>query len=88
MKKHFLSYSASHTSSTSNLTRTYILSRLNNKHITTNQNKNNISNTDDIQSRVTPQKQNYSAQETSTNTPLTPLNATLNIASVKLHKTT
>ena len=62
--------------------------QVDNKHITTNQNKNKISNTDDIQSCVTPQKQNYSVQATFTPTHLTPLNATLTIPSVNLHTTT
>ena len=54
----------------------------------TNKNKNNISNTYDIQSCVTPRKQNYSVQETSTTNNLTPLNGILPIAPVKLHTTT
>ena len=54
LKKPGLSSSASHTSSASNSTRTYISPRLDNKHITTNHNKNNISNKYDIQSCVTP----------------------------------
>ena len=36
---------------------------------------------------MTPRKQNYSVQATSTTTCLTPLNTTLNIAPVELHKT-
>ena len=83
-----LSSSAAHISSASNLTRTSISSQLDNKDITTNQNKNNTSNTDDIHSCVTPQKQNYSVQATSTTTNFTPLNATLYLKSVKLHTTT
>ena len=88
LKKTFLSSSDSHKSSASNSTRTSILSRFDNKHITTNKNKNKISNTDYIQSCATPQEQNYSVQATSTTTHLTPLNATLTISSVKLHTTT
>ena len=88
LKKPVLSSSESHTSSASNSTRIYILSRLNNKHITTNKNKNNISNTYGIQSCVTPQKQYYSVQATSTPTNLMPLNVTLTISSVKLNTTT
>ena len=49
---------------------------------------NNLSNTDDIHSCVTPQKQNYSVQATSTHTDLTPFNGTLTIPSAKLHTTT
>ena len=88
LKEAVLSSSASHTSSASNSTRTYISSRLNNKHITTNQNKNNISNTYDIHSCVTQRKQNYSVQATSKTTYLMPLNATFPIEYVKLHTTT
>ena len=83
-----LSYPASNTSSASNSTRTSILYRLDNKNITTNQNKNNISNADDIHSCVTPRKHNYSVKATYTTTRLTPFNATLPIESVKLHTIT
>ena len=55
-KKPVLSSSAAHTSSTSNSTRTSILSQLDNKDIIKNQNRNNISNTDDMNSCVTPRK--------------------------------
>ena len=55
LKKPVISYSAAHTSSASKLTGTFISSQLDNKDITTNQNKNNTSNTDDIHSCVTPQ---------------------------------
>ena len=53
-----LSSSAAHTSYTSNLTHTFISSQLDNEEITTNKNKKDTSNTDDIHSCVTPQKQN------------------------------
>ena len=86
-KQPVLSYSASHTLSATNLTQAYISSRLDNKHITTNQNKNNISNTDVIQSCVTLRKK-YSVQATYTPTHLTPLNTTLPIAYDKLLTTT
>ena len=86
LKKPVLSSSASHKLSESNLTRTSISSQLDNKNITINQNKNNTSNTDDIQSCVTPRKQNYSVQATYTPTSLTLLNTTLPIAPVELHK--
>ena len=88
LKKPVLSSSASHTSSASNSKRTSISSRLDNKHIITNQNEKNISNTYDIHSFVTPQKQNYSVHAKSTTTTLKPLNFTLTIVSVKLHTTT
>ena len=50
LKKPVLSYSAAHTSSASNSKGSYISSQLENKEIPTNQNKNNISNIDDIHS--------------------------------------
>ena len=53
LKKPILSYSDAHISPASNSTRTSISSQLDNKVITTNQNKNNTSNIDDIQSCVT-----------------------------------
>ena len=43
-------------------------------------------NKNDIHSCVTPRKQNYSVQATSTTTCLTPLNATLPIAPVELQQ--
>ena len=87
IKKPVLTSSADHTSYASYSTRPSISSQINNKDITTNQNKNNISNTHDIHSWVTPRKQNYSGQATSTTTHLTPLNATMYLTSVKLHTT-
>ena len=86
-KKPVLSYSATHASSASNSTGTSISYQLNNKDINTNKKKNNTSNTDDIHSCVIPRKQNYSVQATSTTTRFTPLNTTLPIAPVELHKT-
>ena len=88
LKKPGLSPSACHISSASNSTRTSISSRIDNKHITNNQNKNNIPNKDGIQSFVIPRKQNYSVLATYTPTHLTPLNATLTIPYIKLHTTT
>ena len=79
--------SAAHASSASNLTGTSISSQPHNKDITKNQNKNNTSKSDDIHSCVTPKEQNYSVQATSTTTCQTPLNITLPIAPVELHKT-
>ena len=49
-----------HTSSAINLVQTSISSQLVDLEITTNQNKNKTSNTDDIHSCVTPIKQNHS----------------------------
>ena len=85
LNKTVLSSSAAHTPYTSNLTQTSISSQIDNGDITTNKNKNNTSNTDDIHSCVTPQKQNYSVHAKSTTTHLTPSNATRPIAPVELH---
>ena len=79
LKKPVLSSSAAHTSFASNLTGTSISSKLYNKEDFTNQNKNNTSDTYEIHSCVTPQKQNYSVQAISTPPLLTPLNTTLPI---------
>ena len=87
LKKPVLSTSSAHTSSSSNLTQTSISSQLDNKDSTTNQNKNNTSNTYNIHSCVTPRKQNYSVQATSKTQSLTPLNTKLPIAPIELHKT-
>ena len=59
LKKPVLSSSADHASSESNSTHTSISSQLDNKYITTIQNKNNTLNKDYIHSCVTP-KPNYS----------------------------
>ena len=83
LKKLVLSSSAAHTSSASNLTQISISSQLDNKDSTTNQNMNNISNADDIHSRVPRRKQNYIVQATSTPPCLTPLNTTLSIVPVE-----
>ena len=87
LKKPVLSSSAAHTSSASNLTQTFISSHLDTEDSTEIQNKNNISNTYGIHSCVTPQKQNYSVQATSTPPRFTSLNTTLPIAPVELHTT-
>ena len=55
--------------------------------MTPSQNRNNTSNKDYIQSCVTPQKQNYIVQASSTPPCLTPINTTLLIAHVELQKT-
>ena len=81
----WLSSSVYHTSYARNYTRIPISYRLNIKQVTTNQKNHNISNTDDIQSCVTPQKQNYSVHATYTLTDFMPLNATLTISSVQLY---
>ena len=70
------------------MTRTFISSHLDTKDSTAIQNNNITSNTDDIHSCVTPQKKNYSVQATYTPPFLTPLNTTLPIAPVELHKRT
>ena len=58
------------------------------KDSTSIQNKVIISNTDDIHSCVTPQKQNISVQATTTPPRLTPLITTLTLLPVELPKTT
>ena len=87
LKKTILSSSAAHTLYASNSTGTSISSQLDNKDITTNQDKDNTSNTYDIHSCVTPRKNNYSVQATSTSPILTPLNTTIYIAPIELHTT-
>ena len=87
LKKPVLSSSVAHICFARNSTPTSISSQLDNKYITTNKNKNNTSNTDDIHSCVTPRKHNYSVQATSTPPCLTRLNTTLPIANIELHKT-
>ena len=82
LKKLVLSSSAAHTLSAGNSTPTSISPQLDNKENTTNQIKNNTSNTDEIHSCVTSRKQNYSVQATSTPPRLTSLNTTLTIAHV------
>ena len=86
LKKPVLSSSAAHTPYTSNLTWTIISSQLENEDSNTIQTTTETSNTDDIHSCVT-QQQNYSVQAKSTPSRLTPLNTTLSIAPVELHKT-
>ena len=86
-KKPVLSSSAAHASSAGNSAGTSISSQLDNKNITTNKNKNNTSNIDDIHSCVTPRKQNYSVQYIYITTYLTPLNTTYCICWVTQNKT-
>ena len=74
-------------SSASNLERTSISSQLDNKYITTNQNKKNTSNIDDIHSCVIEQNINYSVHATSATASLTPFKATIPIVPVELHTT-
>ena len=87
-RKPALSSSSNYTSYTTSLSQTIISSQLENKDSTAIQNTSDISNTDYIQSCVTPQKQNYSVQATSTTTCLTPLITTLPLAPFELTKTT
>ena len=88
LKKPVLLSSANHTSYTTTSTRTIISSQLEHKDSTEIQNASDISNTYDIHSCVTPQKQNISVQATSTPPRLTPLITTLPLAPVELPKTT
>ena len=62
--------------------------QLQHKERTSIQNMMNISNTDNIHSCATPQKQNISVQATSTPPSLTPLITTLTLLRVELPKTT
>ena len=77
LKKPVLSSSANHTSYSTNSTPTIMSHQLQHKDSTSIQNTVDISNTDDIQSCVTPRKQNISVQATSTPPRLTPLITTL-----------
>ena len=88
LKKPVLSSSGHHASYTTTLTRTIISYQLENEDITSIQNTSYISNTDDIHSCVTPQKQNISAQTTSIPPCLTPLITTLPLAAVESPKPT
>ena len=88
LKEPVLSSSDSHTSSSSNLTKTFISSHLDNVERSATQNNKDASNTYDINSCVTPRKQNISFQATSTPICLTLLNNTLPIAPIELHTST
>ena len=88
LKKYVLSSSANHISGTTSLSQTIISSQLENKDSTAIQNTSEISNTYDINSCVTPRKQNYSVHSTSTLPCLTPLITTVPLAPVELTKTT
>ena len=88
LKKPVLSSSGAHTSSAINFTWTFISYQLDNADITTNINKKDNSNIDDIHSCVTPRKKTYSVQTTYTPPHFTLLNITLHIAPVELHRTT
>ena len=87
-KKPVLSSSANHTSYTTNSTRTIMSYQIQHKDSTSIQNTVDISNTDDIHSHVTPQKNNISVQATSKPPHLTPLITTLPLLPVELPKTT
>ena len=88
LKKPALLSSSNHTSYTTSLSQTIISSQLENKYSNAIKNTSDISNTDDIHSCITPRKQNYSVQATSTLPCLTPLITTLPLAPVELTKTT
>ena len=81
-KKPVLSSSAHHTSYTIYSAQMILSYQLENKDSTSIQNTSDISNTYDIHSCVTPQKQNISVQATSTPPRLTPLITTLPIGPV------
>ena len=86
LKNPVLSSSENHTSYTTTLTRTIISSQLEHKDSTEIKNLSDISNTDDIHSSVTAQKQNISVQATSTPSRLIPLITTEPRAPVELPK--
>ena len=88
VKKPVLSSSSNYTPCTTSLSQTIISYQLENKESTAIQNTSDISNTDYIQSCLTPREQNYSVRATSTTTRLTPLITTLPLAPVELTKTT
>ena len=88
LKKPVLLSSENHSSYTSNLTPTIMSHQLQHKESTSIQNRFNISNTDDIHSCVTPQKQNISVKATSTPPRLTPLITILPLITVELPKIT
>ena len=73
LKKPVLSFSAHHISYTTNSNPTIMSHQLQHKDSTSIQNTVKISNTDDIHSCVTPQKQNISFQATTTPPCLTTL---------------
>ena len=88
LKKPILSSSANHIPYTTNSNPSIMSHQLQHKESTSIQNKVNISNTDDIQSCVTPRKQNTSVQDTTTPPRLTPLITNLPLLPVELPKTT
>ena len=76
--------SSNYTSYTTSLSQTIVPSQLENKDSTSIQNMSDISNTYVILFCVTPQKQSYSFQDTSTTTHLIPLITNLPLAPVDL----
>ena len=88
LKKPVLSSTANHTSCIT-ISKPSIMSHpRQHKGNASNQDKANISNTDDIHSCVTPKRHNISVHTTSTPPRLTPLITTLPISPVELPKTT
>ena len=88
LKKPVLSSSANHTSCITISNPPIMFHPCQHKGSASNQDKVNISNTDDIHSYVTPKIHNISVQATSTPPCLTPLITTLSILPVELPKTT
>ena len=88
LKKPVLSSTANHTSCTTISNAPITSHSRQHKGSASNQDKVNISNTEDIHSCVTPQKQNISVQATYAPHRLTPLITTLPLLPVKLPKTT
>ena len=88
IKKPVLSSSANHTSCITISNPTITSHPRQHNGSDSNQDKVNISNTDDIHSCVTPKRHNISVQATSTPPLLTPLITTLPLLPVELPKTT
>ena len=88
LKKPVLSYSENHTSCITIPNQPITSHPRQHKGSASNQDKVNISYTDDIHSCVTPKRHNISVQVTSTPPRLTPLITTLPILPVELSKTT
>ena len=88
LKKPALSSSANHTSCITISNPPITSHPRQHKGSASNQDKLNISNTDDIHSYVTPKRHNISVQATSTPPRLTPLITTLPILPIEVPKTT
>ena len=88
LKKHVLSSTANHTSCITVSNQPVTSQPCQHQGTAPNQDKVNISNTDDIHSCETPKSHNISVQATSTPPRLTPLITTLPILPIEVPKTT